>query len=82
MGRRPDYQGDDVDFSDALGAIKNSERLSRRGWNGPHQYVELQTPDAQSKMTLPYIYIYTVDGDMVPWLASQTDLLAEDWELV
>ncbi len=31
------------------------------------------------RMTLPYIYMSTVQGDLVPWLASQTDLLAEDW---
>ena len=30
-------------------------------------------------MTLPYLYMRTVQGDLVPWLASQTDLLAEDW---
>lgn len=28
---------------------------------------------------LPYIIMRTVDGSFVPWLASQTDLLAEDW---
>jgi len=33
-------------------------------------------------MTLPYIYMRTVQGDFVPWLASQTDLLAEDWYIV
>lgn len=33
-------------------------------------------------MTLPYIFITTVQGDRVPWLASQTDLLAEDWLLL
>lgn len=32
-------------------------------------------------MTLPYIYMRTVQGDLVPWLASQTDLLANDWTL-
>jgi hypothetical protein len=31
-------------------------------------------------MTLPYIFIHTVQGDRVPWLASQTDILATDWE--
>ncbi len=30
-------------------------------------------------MTLPYYYIRTVQGDLVPWLASQTDMLAQDW---
>lgn len=30
---------------------------------------------------LPYIMMFTADGSFVPWLCSQTDLLAEDWEL-
>jgi hypothetical protein len=45
-------------------------------------WLKLQRPDSNSKMTLPYIYMSTVTGDKVPWLASQTDLLAEDWGLV
>lgn len=44
-------------------------------------WLALQVPDAGSKMTLPYIYMRTVMGDLVPWLASQTDVLAEDWEV-
>ena len=31
---------------------------------------------------LPYVMMYTATGDFVPWLCSQTDLLAVDWELV
>jgi hypothetical protein len=31
---------------------------------------------------LPYIAMKTVQGDVVPWLASQTDILAEDWSIV
>lgn len=31
---------------------------------------------------LPYLMMKTVDGSFVPWLASQTDILAEDWEEV
>jgi hypothetical protein len=54
-------------------------RWSRRGWNGPGQFIELQVPDEHSKMSLPYLFITTVQGDRVPWLASQTDLLARDW---
>lgn len=46
------------------------------------QWIELQRPDAHSKMSLPYLYIRTVQGDLVPWLASQTDMLAEDWNVV
>ncbi len=30
---------------------------------------------------MPYIMMCTAQGDFVPWLCSQTDLLAEDWEL-
>ncbi len=71
------------DFSWALATLKHeNSRVTRSGWNGPGQYLELQRPDEHSKMTLPYIFIKTVQGDLVPWLASQTDLLAEDWALV
>ncbi len=71
-----------MDFGYALRALRSGARLTRRGWNGPGQFVELQVPDEHSKMSLPYIFITTVQGDRVPWLASQTDLLAEDWEVV
>lgn len=66
-------------------AIKNmwlGHSVARNNWNGPNQYLELQLPDDNSKMTLPYIYIKTVQGDLVPWLPSQTDLLATDWYIV
>ncbi len=67
------------DFSEALDVLKGGNRVARHGWNGPNQWLELQTPDEHSKMTLPYIFIRTVQGHLVPWLASQTDLLAVDW---
>lgn len=66
-------------FSDALLYLKSGNKVTRAGWNGPDQYLELQVPDGGSKMSLPYIYITTVQGDRVPWLASQTDMLANDW---
>lgn len=66
-------------FGIALHLLKEGKRVSRAGWNGKHQWIELQEPDTMSKMTLPYLFIKTVQGDRVPWLASQTDLLAEDW---
>ena len=70
------------DFGMALEALWDGKKVQRLGWNGPRQYIELQKPDDNSKMTLPYIYIKTVQGDLVPWLASQTDLLANDWMAV
>lgn len=75
-------------FSTALEFLKDGERVARSGWNGKGLWLELQVPDANSKMTLPYIFIsYPSDatntpGARVPWLASQTDLLADDWIVV
>lgn len=68
-----------MDFGDAIRLLKSGGRVSRSGWNGKGMWLELQTPDAHSKMSLPYIYMRTVTGDLVPWLASQTDMLASDW---
>ena len=73
-------------FSQALLHLKNGIKMQRTGWNGKGLWVELQTPDENSKMTLPYLFInYPADaqntpGARVPWLASQTDILAEDWQ--
>lgn len=77
-----------MNFGDALEALKNGERVARAGWNGKGLWLELQRPDAHSKMSLPYIFLtYPEDaantpGARVPWHASQTDVLAEDWGIV
>jgi hypothetical protein len=71
-----------IGFEDALTYLKVGQRVSREGWNGKGMWLALQTPDSGSKMTLPYIFMSTAQGDLVPWLASQTDLLAEDWSVV
>lgn len=71
-----------LNFGAALEALKIKLKVSREGWNGKGMWIALQTPDVNSKMTLPYIYMRTVQGAEVPWLASQTDMLAEDWEVV
>jgi len=74
-------------FSVALENLKQGRKVRRTGWNGKGLTLELQRPDAHSKMTLPYIFItYPADspntpGARCPWLASQTDLLTDDWEL-
>lgn len=68
-----------MDFGAALVNVKNGVRMEREGWNGKGMYIELQVPDAHSKMTRPYLYMRTVDAQLVPWVASQTDILADDW---
>ena len=70
------------DFPEALERLKEGAQLTREGWNGAGQFIQMQTPDENSKMSLPYLYITTVQGQRVPWLASQTDLLANDWKQV
>lgn len=72
----------EFDFGEAIKRLKDGKSVGRHGWNGPGQFLTLQVRDANSKMTLPYIYIETVQHDHVPWLASQTDMLAEDWFVV
>jgi acyl CoA:acetate/3-ketoacid CoA transferase alpha subunit len=67
------------DFGEAIAALKQGRKVCREGWNGRGMWLALQRPDAGSKMSLPYIYMKTVTGDLVPWLASQTDVLSEDW---
>ena len=69
----------EMSFSEALKFLKMGQLVSRSGWNGVGQYLCLQVPDENSKMKRPYIYISPVDAKFVPWIASQTDLLAEDW---
>ena len=69
------------DFGWALDKLRDGWQVCRAGWNGKGMWLELQVPDEHSKMTLPYIFMKTADGHLVPWLASQTDLLALDWDL-
>ena len=66
-------------FEIALAMLKKGLRVFRIGWNGLGMYLELQKPDENSKMGLPYIYIKTVEDKLVPWIASHSDLLTEDW---
>jgi len=68
-----------LNFGEALEALKSGKQVTRDNWNGEGMFLELQVPDENSKMSLPYIYINTVDETLVPWVASQTDMLSKDW---
>jgi hypothetical protein len=73
-----------MNFGKALKALKRGEPVWRKDWNNKDMWLELQTPNEDSKINLPYIYLSIPSGDSetarVPWVASQTDLLAEDWQ--
>ena len=77
-------------FGLAIETLKMGKKACRKGWNGKGIFIELQRPDEHSKMTSPYIFINTTGlqtnnpdahKSCVPWLASQTDMLADDWEI-
>lgn len=70
-----------MDFGSALAVLKAGGRVKRGMWKNV-RWIALQRPDERGKMTLPYIYTETADGGLVPWLASQTDILADDWSEV
>lgn len=67
------------DFGWAIVQLKAGKKVCRTGWNGKGMWLGLQEPDEGSKITLPYIYMRTACDNLVPWLASQTDVLCEDW---
>jgi hypothetical protein len=80
-------------FGQAIDAMKSGRRVSRQGWNGKGMYLRLVRPYLDKAYTvtevepidgtlLDYIGMKTATGGFVPWLASQTDMLAEDWCLV
>ena len=72
------------EFGYVLQSLKSDDRLkyARQGWwNSEGMYISIQNPDEDSKMTLPYIYMSTVDG-IIPWIPTNTDILADDWYLV
>lgn len=85
------------DFGTALLFLKEKRRVARQGWNGKDMFLFL-VPGSTFKVNRPpllgiypegtevqyhaHIDMRTAQGSVVPWLASQTDVLAEDWVLV
>jgi len=88
---------EELSFSTALTFIKEGRLLARKGWNGKNMYIFLITNWSdgdevgnsydgdgnlyEGKVVKPFIAMKCADGEIVPWLASQTDILARDWLL-
>lgn len=85
---------DGLTFGLAIEAMKMGKKVSRSGWNGKGMWLSLVTSDSYSVPNknyvsspefagephlLPWIGMKTADNGFVPWLASQTDVLADDW---
>lgn len=84
-------------FSEALERIKQGDRVARLGWNGRGMFIFLVPGSTFQVNRPPLLGIYregteitygshidmrTADNKIVPWIASQTDLLADDWLVV
>lgn len=86
-----------MDFGNALDFVKDGHRAARRGWNAKEMFIFLVPGSTFVVNRPPLLGIYpegtevkyhahidmkTAQGYVVPWLASQADLLADDWMLV
>lgn len=85
------------DFGEAVNLLKRGYKVARKNWNGKGMFVYYVPPGTYAPCTRiaqqlvnkdglvgyrDYIALKTVDGLVVPWVASQTDILAEDWYIV
>lgn len=81
---------DGLPFGLAIEALKKDLRVARAGWNGKGMWLMLVPFDLADKVafqyaaldSLPWIGMKTADNKFVPWLASQTDMLSDDWVIV
>lgn len=90
-------KGGTMDFGNAVRELKAGNKVARAGWNGKGMFLFL-VPGSVFKVNRPpllgiypegteirycsHIDMKTADGSVVPWLASQSDVLSEDWVLV
>ncbi len=80
-----------IDFGQALRELKSGSRVARQGWNGKGMWLSYVTewngalgaapPQGFSRLR-PWIGMKTADDGFVPWVASQSDILADDWVVV
>lgn len=83
-----------MDFGKALELLKQGKKVARQGWNGKNQYIELATNVSyvnpkgtivnvdHKDMGNRAIAFVGTSGVQLGWLASQSDMLSEDWEIV
>ncbi|MCK9576661.1 MAG: DUF2829 domain-containing protein [Clostridia bacterium] len=83
-----------MNFGKALEALKAGKKVARKGWNGKEQYIELATNISyvnsqgnvinvnHEQMGNKAIAFIGTSGIQLGWLASQADMLSEDWKIV
>ena len=93
MNRPIGVKTENLDFGRAIQLLKEGKKLQRSGWNGKEQYIELATNisyknteeeiinaehDAIGNKAIAFV---GTSGVQLGWLASQADILAEDWQI-
>ena len=82
---------DTFSFGTALALLKKKFKVARKGWNGKGMFLFFVSGaewDLDFDATLwgktksPFIVMKTADCKIVPWVASQTDMLADDWIII
>lgn len=79
-----------MSFGLSVEAVKKGKKIARAGWNGKGMFLIYIFPYINDQYTIieksgivgtlaPYLAMKTADNQLVPWLASQTDILADDW---
>lgn len=86
-----------MSFGLAIEAMKKGQRVARAGWNGKGMFLFLVPgstfqvsrppllgiyPEGTTVNYCPHIDMKTADDKVVPWVASQTDMLADDWQVL
>ena len=83
-----------MNFGKAINLLKEGKKLRRKGWNGKNQYIELATNISYKNadgeiininhktMGNKAIAFIGTSGVQIGWLASQSDMLSDDWELI
>lgn len=92
--RMNEMKTDNMDFSQALLMLKKGAKISRSGWNGKTQYLELATNVSYKNLSGKIVnannedmgnraiaFVNPLGGVQIGWLASQADMLAEDWQV-
>ncbi len=90
-------RGFEMNFGHALMYLEDGKKVARAGWNGKGMFLFL-VPGSTFKVSrapllgiypegteinyCPHIDMKTADNKIVPWLASQTDVLAKDWDVL
>jgi len=71
---------DAMTFGHALEAMKQGQKVKLPSW-ADDVFISVQTPDENSKMTAPYLYVTSRFG-CVPWKETMIELFSDDWQIV